>query len=102
MRRAAKVDDNQAAIVDALRNAGFSLRSTAAIGGGFPDIVCGYGGRTFLCEVKDGSKPPSARKLTPDQVKFRDEWKGNYTVLESIEDVREFHEQVCFELWEAK
>lgn len=102
MRRAAKTDGNHTEIVTALRNAGFSVRSTAAISDGFPDAVAGYGGRTFLLEFKDGSKPPSARKLTPDQVKFRAEWKGDYTVLESVEDVRDFHEEVCFMLWEAK
>ena len=102
MRKAAKVDGNHSVIVDALRTVGFSVRSTAAIGQGFPDVVCGYGGRTFLVEIKDGSKPPSARNLTPDQVKFRDSWKGDYTVLESVEDVRDFHEEVCFMLWEAK
>ena len=102
MRRAAKVDKNHGAIVDALRSLDFSVSSTAAIGQGFPDVVCGYGGRTFLVEIKDGSKPPSARNLTPDQIKFRDSWKGDYTVLESLEDVRDFHEQVCFDLWEAK
>ena len=102
MRRAAKVDKNHGAIVDALRSLDFSVSSTAAIGQGFPDVVCGYGGRTFLVEIKDGSKPPSARNLTPDQVKFRDSWKGDYTVLESVADVRDFHEEVCFALWEAK
>jgi len=40
--------------------------------------------------------------LSQDQVKFRDAWKGDYTVLESVEDVRDFHEEVCFMLWEAK
>ncbi len=102
MRRAAKVDANQTEIVTALRKTGGSVLSLAAIGQGCGDLLYGFGGRTFLCEVKDGSKPPSARKLTPDQIKFRDSWKGDYTVLESVEDVRDFHEQVCFDLWEAK
>lgn len=102
MRRAAKVDKNHGAIVDALRAVGFSVSSTAAIGQGFPDVVCGYGGRTFLVEIKDGSRKPSERNLKPLQIKFRDSWKGDYTVLESVEDVREFHEEVCFALWEAK
>ena len=102
MRRAAKVDKNHGAIVDALRSLDFSVSSTAAIGQGFPDVVCGYGGRTFLVEIKDGSRKPSARKLNEAQVKFRDEWKGDYTVLESVDDVRDFHEEVCFLLWEAK
>ena len=100
--RASRTDANQKRIVAALRKAGASVYVGSAIKSGFPDLIVGYAGRTFLCEVKDGSKPPSARKLTPDQIKFRDSWKGDYTVLESVEDVRDFHEQVCFDLWEAK
>lgn len=102
MRRAARTDGNQNEIAKALRDVGFSLFSLAAVGKGMGDVLVGYGGRTFLCEIKDGSKPPSARKLTEAQIKFRDSWKGDYTVLESVEDVRDFHEQVCFDLWEAK
>lgn len=97
MRRAAKVDKNQAAIVDALRKLGASVASTAAIGKGFPDLVVGIHGRTFLCEIKDGAKPPSARKLTDDQVKFKADWKGDWTLLESIEDVQHFIAQIDYD-----
>lgn len=102
MRRAAKVDDNHRQIVAALRAHGFSVRSTAAIGDGFPDAVCGFGGRTFLCEIKDGAKPPSARKLTDDQVRFRDEWKGDWTLLENTQDVEYFVAQIKYDLKEWK
>ena len=39
MRRAAKVDQNQEAIVEALRASGWLVHSTARLGAGFPDIV---------------------------------------------------------------
>lgn len=68
MRRAAKVDANQSAIVAALRGLGALVEPMHAVGGGFPDLLVMHRGRTFLVEVKDGGKPPSARKLTPDQV----------------------------------
>ena len=42
--------------------------------------------RNYLIEVKDGAKPPSARKLTPDQVKFHHDWCGQIAVAESVED----------------
>lgn len=102
MRRAARVDQNQGNIVDALRKTGGSVLSLAAHGRGCPDVLFGYGGRTFLCEIKDGSKPPSARKLTDDQVKFRDEWKGDYTLLENTQDVEYFVAQIKYDMKEWK
>ena len=61
--------------------------SCAAIGGGFPDLAVGIYGVTDLVEVKDGEKTPSQRKLTPDQVKFFEAWKGSVRVVNNIEDV---------------
>ena len=84
MRRAAKVDANHTQIVATIRAAGISVYNTSVVGQGFPDIVCGHGGRTFLAEIKDGAKSPSKRKLKPLQAVFRDTWLGNYTVLESV------------------
>lgn len=70
MRRAAKVDENQAEIVKALRKIGAKVTSLAAVGNGVPDLLCWYAGLWTLLEVKDGSKPPSARKLTEDQERW--------------------------------
>jgi hypothetical protein len=41
-----------------------------------PDLLVGYRNKTALIEVKDGSKPPSARQLTPDQQKWHRKWNG--------------------------
>jgi hypothetical protein len=41
-------------------------------------------GSNLLFEVKDGSKPPSARKLTPDQVKFHSEWPGEIHIVNNV------------------
>ena len=76
MRRAAKIDANHHEIVDALRRVGATVQSLAAVGCGVPDLLVGYCGRTYLLEVKDGSKPPSARKLTQDQIDWHAEWRG--------------------------
>lgn len=62
-------------IVAALRAAGATVRFITE-GGGLPDLLVGYQGRTILLEVKDGSKKPSARRLTPDEQQFFDEWTG--------------------------
>lgn len=85
MRRAAKVDDNQAEIVAALRKIGASVQPLHAVGQGCPDLLVGWRGITSLLEVKDGKKPPSARKLTPDQEKWHAAWMGQVTVVETVE-----------------
>ena len=84
MRRAAKVDANHSEIVKSIRAAGISVYDTSAVGRGFPDLVCGYAGRTFAVEIKDGAKFPSQRRLTGPQEAFRASWKGDYTVLETV------------------
>lgn len=85
MRRAAKTDDNQAEIVAALRKIGASVQPLHAVGQGCPDLLVGWRGITSLLEVKDGKKPPSARKLTPDQEKWHAAWMGQVTVVETVE-----------------
>lgn len=86
MRRAPRVDDNQGQIVDALRSVGCSVCSLAGVGKGFPDLAVGFRGRNFFLEVKDGSKPPCKRKLTPDEEAFHASWRGHVAVVESVED----------------
>lgn len=80
MRRAARVDDNQSQIVEALRAIGATVRVVTQ-GGGLPDLMVGFRGQTVLMEVKDGKKPPSARTLTPAEQKFFDEWRGGLLIV---------------------
>ena len=89
MRRIAthKVDDNQAEIVRDLRKMHFSVRSTAMVGNGFPDIVVGFLGNNWLFEIKDPAKPPSGRKLTPKEQDFQLDWRGQVHVVETVEDI---------------
>ena len=74
--RAAKIDANQEQVVDALRAAGATVQTLATVGKGVPDLLVGYQGKTLLLEVKDGRKPPSARRLTEDQLKWHGAWRG--------------------------
>lgn len=83
--RAAKVDDNQAEIVKALRKIGASVQPLHTMGGGVPDLLVGMAGRNVLLEVKDGAKVPSAQKLTPDQVTWHRDWLGQVETVNSIE-----------------
>jgi hypothetical protein len=81
MRRAAKIDANQPQIVEALRKAGATVHSLAAVGNGIPDLLVGYANKTALLEVKDGRQPPSARQLTPDQQQWHQTWTGGTVAI---------------------
>lgn len=74
MRKIARTDANQTAIMDALRRVGALVHSTAQLGGGFPDIIVGHRRRLYMMEIKDGTKKPSAQKLTSDEEKFHALW----------------------------
>lgn len=86
MRRAAKKDRNHPEIVKALRGAGCKVLDLGAVGNGCPDLLVNRGPETRFLEVKDGKKPPSARKLTPDQVEFHREWEGRVFVVTSVDE----------------
>ena len=88
-----KVDATQAAIVKALRKAGCSVVSLAGVGDGCPDVLVGCElyedcpepfRSNFLMEIKDGSKPPSQRKLSPAEKIFHDNWKGQVATVGSV------------------
>ena len=53
MRRAAHVDANQPAIVQALLEAGYTVQSLAGVGCGCPDLVVGARRLNVLLEVKN-------------------------------------------------
>ena len=84
--RNAKVDANHGAILAALRAAGCSVQSLATVGRGCPDLlVAGPDGDLHLMEIKDGSKPPSKRRLTPDESRWISAWRGSVHVVHSPE-----------------
>jgi hypothetical protein len=87
-RRAARVDENQPEVVAAFREEGCSVAITSTVGDGFPDIVVGLDDVNVLVEIKDGRKPPSARRLTDDQVDFHSGWRGWIEVVKNTEEVR--------------
>lgn len=85
MRRAAKIDENQTEIVAALRKLGATVQILSAVGQGCPDILCGFRGKNILLEIKDGNKVLSAQKLTKDQVKWHQSWRGQHAVVNSVD-----------------
>ena len=69
MRRAARVDANQEAIVSALRAAGAYVWII-----GLPvDLLVGYKNHSFLVEIKTDSK----KRLTKLQADFFENWSGS-------------------------
>ncbi len=71
---ARRVDANHASVTQALEAVGCIVTSLAAVGHGVPDLMVLRHGTIRLIEVKDGSKVPSARRLTPQQEMFRKLW----------------------------
>ena len=86
MRKAAKIDDNQKAIVNVLRQIGASVQSLAATGKGCPDLLVGYHGINYLMEVKDGDKVLSKQKLTIDQEHWHSLWRGSVHIVKSVDE----------------
>lgn len=85
MRRAPRLDGNQHAIVDALQRVGASVQSLASVGDGCVDLLVGYRRLNFLLELKDPSKPPSKRKLTPAQEEWHARWRGQRAIVETAD-----------------
>ena len=83
--RKARVDGNQKQIVKDLRKMGFSVLHTHQLKNCF-DILVGVGGINYAFEIKDPSRPKSARKLSTGEQTFIDNWNGQIAVIETVED----------------
>jgi hypothetical protein len=89
-RYANKKDINQAAIVDAFRGVGASVyvMNTPC------DLLVGIPGYSLLVEVKQVRKRGRRNEKTPAQIKFINEWKGQYAIVytpdEAIELVNSY------------
>ncbi len=70
----------------ALRAAGASVESLAAVGGGIPDLLVGVRGATYLIEVKNPLQNASHKKLTPAQVEWHGLWRGQVAIVETPEE----------------
>lgn len=79
LRFKAKSDDNQKALIAALRQVGASVEVLSARG--VPDLLVAYRGIIYLMEVK-GAKG----KLTPDQVKWHSLWQSPIHIVRSVDD----------------
>lgn len=85
-----RVDSNQKEITALFRKMGASVLVMSELGKGAPDLAVGMNGCTYLVELKDGSKSPSAQKLTPCEQLFFHTWNGHVCIINSLEQVIEF------------
>ena len=76
-----KRDANEPDIVSTLRAHGFSVEYLDKP----VDLVCGYGGKDYLIEVK----APSGTLTGPQEI-FFDSWRGSKTILRSVQDAEEW------------
>lgn len=84
-------DSNQKAIVKALRDAGCVVWLVQGVrSAGFPDLVAGRDGVTYLLEVKRPKGPrggTSHSELNDDQVRFAASWTGGpFAVVRSVDE----------------
>ena len=94
MRRVARVDANQKAIVEALRKAGCTVALTHQLGGGFPDIAVGlpWDGKPYETQTVWGKIPINlfmeikmpGEKLTPDEERWHRNWQGQVCIVHSV------------------
>lgn len=89
MRHFPRLDANHNDIVRALRASGCSVQSLASLGGGAPDILVGIDGHNYLFEIKDPTKPPSKRRLTPEEESWHLGWRGQVHIIETLGDALE-------------
>lgn len=89
VRRAARIDENQAAIVERLRALGASVQTLAAVGKGCPDILVGWQGRNYLMEIKRPLGPRGGLRggsLTGPQRLWHGAWRGQVAVVRTTLD----------------
>lgn len=89
MKSKGRIDGNQNDIVKNLRKAGCSVAITSSLGGGFPDLVVGLQGRTYLFEIKDPTASKADQKLTMKEFAWHQLWRGQVDVIKSWEEAWE-------------
>ena len=79
-----KVDSNQVRLVKHARKLGASVQHLHAVGGGVVDLIIGYQGKNYLCEVKT-----EKGRLNELQVSWFENWEGQACVIRTEKDIDE-------------
>jgi len=69
--RGNRIDTNQPAIVKAVRAVGAKWKPLTGDPNIGADGLILFRGTVYVCEIKDPAKPPSARKLTQNELDFQ-------------------------------
>lgn len=85
MIRAARKDKNHKEIADHLIAHGATVGDLSQVKR-LCDMVVGFRGINELVEIKDGSKPPSAQKLTEGEQGFHDRYTGTISIITTTEE----------------
>ena len=88
MRRAAKVDNNQKQIMDALRWVpGITVQP------GHDDLLVGYKGKTYWFELKSERAVSKRTGIVREkskkesQIKLESTWKGHYKIISTLDEI---------------
>lgn len=86
MRRYAnRKDANHGSIREVFESLDCSVLDISDCACGF-DLICGYKTQAIAVEVKDGEKPPSARKLTLNENNAHNAWRGPKAIVTSNDE----------------
>ncbi len=91
-RRHKRKDANHADIVKWFRDHGALVDDVSNLPGLGYDLIISVGDVVRVVEVKDGSKPPSARRLTESEVEAQARWGSQFVVVTSEADAEELLE----------
>ena len=84
MKYGAKKDANHHEVVDALKKAGAYVIDMSHVGGGFPDLITGFQGKTLLMEIKNPKTSYGKKGLNKNQLKWKEQWTGGpYCIVDS-------------------
>ena len=95
-RWAARRDENEPEIIEALKAAGWGVFQVDARG--FPDLVVAKGDRTHLIEVIGDAKWKNNRArggLNPLQAEFHLAWPGTIHIVRTVEEALEVVRRVA-------
>lgn len=78
------LDECHELVVKIFEAHGWLSLSTAALGGGAPDVIFARSGKVIFVEVKSWTVPPSKRRLRPGQEKWHERW-GSHVRVEVVD-----------------